>query len=172
MSQKLPIWENYLVMFVCLGIYSRIYFGICHEICLEICHAEKKLKKHGLPKFTSSPPLGGRPHENSGRPWNLIHSPPCRNPCGLFIHEVFFGPLGLHLHVWSELGRFLPFRPIRALRLQWSWAFNLVCEVALSHVDMTKCGEMILDLKWSWYIVVRSSARKVFGHSRSRTWWF
>ena len=25
--------------------------------------------------------------------------------CRLFIHELFFGPLGLHLLVWSELGR-------------------------------------------------------------------
>ena len=40
------------------------------------------------------------------------------------IHEVFFAPLGLHLRVWSELGRSLPFGPMRALRLQWSWAFS------------------------------------------------
>ena len=33
--------------------------------------------------------------------------------------------------VWSELGRSLPFRPMRALTLPWSQAFNLVCEVAL-----------------------------------------
>ena len=50
-------------------------------------------------------------------PWNLIHSPPCRTPCRCFIHEVFFGHLGLHLCVWSELGRSPPFRPMRALRL-------------------------------------------------------
>jgi hypothetical protein len=65
----------------------------------------------------------------------LIHSPPCRTPCKLFIHKVFFGPLGLHLHVWSELGRSPPFQPMRALRVQWSRAFKpgfkLVCEVAL-----------------------------------------
>jgi hypothetical protein len=46
--------------------------------------------------------------------------------------EVFFGPLGLHLRVWSELGRSLPFWPTRALRLQWSRSFSHVCEVALS----------------------------------------
>ena len=96
-------------------------------------------KNHGLPKFASGPPLGGRPNENSGRPWNLIHSPPCRTPCRLFIHEVFFGPLGLRLCVWSQLGWSLPFQPMRALRLQWSWAFNLVCEVTLmppSHLTL------------------------------------
>jgi hypothetical protein len=69
--------------------------------------------------------------ENSKRPWNVMHSPPCRTPCRLFTHEVFFGPLGLHLRVWSELGWSPPFQPMRALRLQWSWAFSLVCEVAL-----------------------------------------
>ena len=90
-----------------------------------------KIKIHGLLEFASGPPLGGRPDVNSGRPWNLIHSPPCRTPCRLFIHELFFGPLGLHLLVWSELGRSPPFRPMRVLRLQWSWAAALVCEVAL-----------------------------------------
>ena len=68
------------------------------------------------------------PNANFGRPWNLIPSLPYRTPCRLFIHELFFGPLGHHLRVWSELGRSPPFHPTRALRLQWSWAFNLVCE--------------------------------------------
>ena len=35
MSQTLFIWENYLVVFVCLGIYLGIYLAICHEICLD-----------------------------------------------------------------------------------------------------------------------------------------
>ena len=37
-------------------------------------------------------------------------------------------------HKWLERSytNCLPFRPMRALRLQWSWAFNLVCEVELS----------------------------------------
>ena len=39
--------------------------------------------------------------------------------------------LGLHLLVWSELGRSPPFRRMRALTLPWSRAFSLVCEVAL-----------------------------------------
>ena len=86
---NLPIWENYLVVFVSSGI------------CPEICPAEIILKNLGLPKFASNPPLGGRPDENFGRPWNLTYSPPCRTPCRLFIHEVLFGPSGLHLCVWS-----------------------------------------------------------------------
>jgi hypothetical protein len=50
----------------------------------------------------------------------------------LFIHDTFFGPLGLHLLVWSEHRRSQPFQPIlRYLRMQWSWAFNLMFEVAL-----------------------------------------
>ena len=31
----------------------------------------------------------------------------------------------------SEIGRSPPFQPMRALRLQWPWAFNPMCEVAL-----------------------------------------
>ena len=60
---------------------------------------------------------------------NLIHSMPCRTPCWLFIHEIFFGPLGLHLLVWSELGWSPPLRPMSALGLHWYRAFGLVCEV-------------------------------------------
>ena len=134
MSQTLSIWENYLMVFVCHGIYH----GICHEIR----HARKIIKKsHGFLEFTSDPPLGDEPDENSKRPWNLIHSPPCRTPCRLFIHEVSFGPLGLHLCVWSELERSPPFQPMRALRLQWSRAFSLVCEVALSS-DLLKRADI------------------------------
>ena len=115
MSQTLPILENLFVLEPIM------------ESALKFIHS----KKYGLPKFASSPPLGGRHDKNSGRQWNLIHSPSRRTPYRLFIHVVFFGPLGLHLRVWSELGRSLPFRPMRALRLQWTWAFSLVCEVAL-----------------------------------------
>ena len=60
------------------------------------------------------------------RPCTLIHDLPCRIPCRLLIHELLCGPWGLHLLVWSELGRSPPFWPIRALTLPWSWAFNLV----------------------------------------------
>jgi hypothetical protein len=60
---------------------------------------KKYLKDHGLPEFALDPPLGGGPDENFGRPCTLIHNPPCRTPCRLFIHEHFFGPLGLHLLV-------------------------------------------------------------------------
>jgi hypothetical protein len=52
------------------------------------------------------PPRGGL-DENSGRAWNLTDSPPCRTPCKLFIHEVFFRPLDLHLHM--NLGGLHPF---------------------------------------------------------------
>ena len=93
---------------------------------------KRKRKSHGLLEFASSPPLGGRSDANHGRPCTLIHNQPCRTPCRLFIHKLFFGPLGLHLLVWSELGRSPPFRPMRTLTLPWSRAFNLVCEVALS----------------------------------------
>ena len=114
----------------CLSVLEFVMEFVLQPI-LKFIMLEKILKNHGVPKFASGPPLGGRLDVNYGRPWNLIHSLPCRNPCRLSIHEVFFGPLGLHLRVWSELGRSPPFWPMRALRLQWSWAFNVVCEVAL-----------------------------------------
>ena len=101
---------------------------------------KKNLKSLGLPEFSSGPPLGDA---NSGRPCTLIHNMPCRTPCRLFIHELFFGPLGLHLLVWSELGRSLPFRPMRALTLPWLGASSLVCEVAL-RIQVLLCQGKIM----------------------------
>ena len=55
--------------------------------------------------------------------------------------DIFFEPLGLYyLRVWSVVGLSLPFRPMRALRLQWSRAFSLVCEVALRFEKGWKIG--------------------------------
>ena len=79
------------------------------EHALKYVLLNKILKKSRLPKFAANPPLGGGHDEDFGRPWQLIHSPPCRNPCRVFIHEVFFGPIGLHLWVWSELDGLRPF---------------------------------------------------------------
>ena len=43
----------------------------------------------------------------------------------------------------SDLGS-LPFLPMRALTLQWSWVFNLVCEVALNiHTLLLSIGTRI-----------------------------
>jgi hypothetical protein len=66
-------------------------------------------------------PLRGGPAANSDKPWNFI----CH--VDLSIHEIFFGPLGLHILVWSELGRSRPFRPMRDLRMQWRRPFSPVC---------------------------------------------
>ena len=93
-----------MVVFVSSGIRPGIYLGICSrtcpEICLEICHVGKNaLKNHDLSEFLSNPPLGGGPDVNSGRLCTLIHSLPCRTPYRFFIHELSFGPLGLHLLV-------------------------------------------------------------------------
>ena len=72
-----------LVVFV----YPEICSWICHAIYLEICHVGKSIRKsHRLPELASDPPRGVGPDENYGRPWNLIHSPPCRTSCRLFIH--------------------------------------------------------------------------------------
>ena len=116
MSQTLSIWHNYLVVFVCRGIYHGVCSRICLAICHEIYHVGTKIKKfmvsqilcqaHPLKVSLTKIP---RDHE----PLSLIHHVGLH--VGLSsIHEVFFGPLGLHLRVWSDLGCSLPFRPMRA----------------------------------------------------------
>jgi len=84
---------------------SALEFGVRSALqsILKIVLLEKYKNNHGLPEFALDPPLGGGPDENFKRSWNLIYSPPCKTPCRLFIHEVFFGSLDLHLRVWSEL---------------------------------------------------------------------
>ena len=64
----------------------RIYNGIQLEVCPKICLASKNIKKITV-------------YQNSGRPCTLIHNLPRRTPCRLLIHELFLGPLGLHLLV-------------------------------------------------------------------------
>ena len=77
--------------------------------------------------------FGGGPNANFGRPWHVICHLSCTNLCRIFIHDNLFRPLGLHLLVWSELGQSWPFQPMNGLRKQWSRAFNLMCEMALSY---------------------------------------
>jgi hypothetical protein len=61
------------------------------ESALESTILQKKFKNHGLLEFPTDPPLGGGLDANSGRPYTLIHSLPCRTPCRLFIHGIFLG---------------------------------------------------------------------------------
>jgi hypothetical protein len=119
------------------------------SVCLSwIWHTRKILfKSHGHSKFA----LG----KNSWRPWNFIHSQPCRTPCKLFIHNVIFGRSGLHLRVWSELRRSPPFRPMRAFRFEWSRAFSLCVwsgpnlhPVVYNHL-WKPCEEMNIPAWWS-----------------------
>ena len=131
-------------------VLREVLGGVCMSWDLSwnpSCWKNLLKKSHGLPELASSPPLEGGPDKNFGRPWNLIHSPPCGTPCRLFIHEVFFGPLGLHLRVWSERGQSPPFRPMRALRLQRTRAFSLVCKVALRHYT-SSLKPYILSNSW------------------------
>ena len=44
---------------------------------------------------------------------------------------MFLGGLLSSLLVWRDLEQSWPFRPVRILRIQWTWAFSLVCEVEL-----------------------------------------
>ena len=134
----LKLYQFNRIIWWCLCVLESFPKSIMESPLKSIlkCDARENIKKnHGLPEFSSGPPLGGGFEAKSGRPCTLVHNLPCRTPCRLFIHGLFFGPLGLHLLVWSELGRSPPFWPMRALTLPWSRAFSLVCEVAqsLSH---------------------------------------
>ena len=89
--------------------------------------------------------------------WGILTTcQPCRTPCRLFIYKLLFGPLGLHLLVWSKLGRSPPFWPMKALTLQWSWAFGLVFEGALRVWATYSWAVMFVEffqiLKIQWFI--------------------
>ena len=78
--------------------------------------------------------------------------------CRIF-HDNSFGSLGLHLLLWSELGKWQPFRPMRDLRMQCSSVFNLVHEVALRSDDRCKviCDNRPyheLRPRYSWSMIV------------------
>jgi hypothetical protein len=79
----------------CLSVMESIMESVMDyalQFVLKFVMLCKILKNHGLPEFSSDPPLGGGPDPNSGRPCTLIHSPPCRTPCRLVIHGFFWGP--------------------------------------------------------------------------------
>jgi hypothetical protein len=107
---------------------------------------------HGLSKFASGLPLGGRPKANLGKPWNIIYSLLYRKFSSI---DYFLGPLGLHLLVWNELGRSQPFQPMRDLSVQWSRAFNLVCEVASIVIVLMGCS-MISPNLWIMFVSWKS----------------
>ena len=81
MSQTLPIWENYLVVFVCIGI--------CFGSTLKYVMMKKYLKKyHGLPKL--APCLTMIPGD----------SETLSTVCHVWLHVTF--------HPWSPLWAFRP----------------------------------------------------------------
>ena len=77
----------------------------------------------------------------------------CRNPCGLYVHLAFTYSIGPSSVVWIELGLAMPFPPMRALAVWWSWALNLMCKVALRHVGPK------LDA-YSWMVITRVALRR------------
>jgi hypothetical protein len=124
------IW--YVLNFINLReLFGDIFnLGICcgirSAICLEICHVGKNIKK--IMVYRNFP-------QAHLLEVGLTQIPVDHAPLSIICHvglHVDFGPLGLHLLVWNELGQSPPFRPMRALTLPWSRAFSLVCEVALS----------------------------------------
>jgi hypothetical protein len=125
----------------------NLFWNLPWDLSWNLSCWKKYWKIHGLPEFLLDAPLGGGSNANSGRPCTLVYIPPFRTPCRLFIHKLFFGPVGLHLLVWSELGLSPPFRPMRALTLPWSRAFSLVCEVALTFPSIVTMRLMLLCLE-------------------------
>ena len=76
--------------------------------------------------------LGGGPNVSYDIAWNIVYDPSHKNLCRLFIHDCFFGHLGLHLPMYIGLICSRTFRPMRDLRMQWSRAFNRMCEMVIS----------------------------------------
>ena len=100
-------------------------------------------------------PIGGF-WKQSRWPWNMIHSMPCRNPCKLYIHLAFTCSIGRSSVVWS-LGLAPPFPPIRALlKVYWTRALSLVCEVALSVTKRSRkyCSSQSHSLKILFIVVL------------------
>jgi hypothetical protein len=105
---------------------------------------------HGLLGFASGLLLGGGPDTISSKSRNNIYTMSCRNPSRFFIYDNIFGSLGLYLLVWSELGQSQPFSSMIDLIMQWSWAFTLVCQVAIS-VEVGKLARCISTLVYCYY---------------------
>ena len=78
----------------CLSVLNLTWSmsWICLAIYYEICILGKiYLKSHGLPEFVLSPHFGSGNDEKFGRPWNLIHSPPCTTPWNFSSTKSFSG---------------------------------------------------------------------------------
>ena len=103
-----------------------------------------------------------------GISWNIIHSLPWIfiQLWRLFIHDKSFGPLGLHLLVWIELGQSQPFdqpkfpdcsieklatstntRPESEKYLNL-WLLRLVLEYNLSGLSLKYCFKKNRDTVW------------------------
>ena len=91
----------------------------------------------------------------SGRPRNIIHSMPCRNPSRIYIHSNFLGLLSPQALVWGEVGWSWHFPPMWDFRFQWSMALKLQCKVPLS--EARKYAEwMVIKLRptTSWHLAI------------------
>ena len=97
--------------YTCEGPWFSSKGHTTNMVCWNMCHAN--LLKVGLTQIMANYKT-------------IIYSMPCRNPHRFFIRDDFFEHLDFHFLVWSELGQFQPFRPMRDLRMQWSQAFTLV----------------------------------------------
>ena len=113
LSQTLLIWEDYLVVFV--------YPGICIASYPEICHVGGKKLKNSWScwNFRYAHLLEVGLMKILALPWICIHSPPCRTPCRLFVHAVFFGT----------------FRPSPSC-VKWTWTISALLTNESSEIAM------------------------------------
>lgn len=123
------IWNKLTV----LSHFTHETKGCDHVFVKALASHPIKVRTIDMLCWNLLPSLGGELDHEFRR--TVKYSLPFRNPWRVFIHGTFFGPLGVaHLLVWSELWQ--PFYlyiylPIRDFIMQWSQAFNLVCEVVL-----------------------------------------
>ena len=105
---------------------------------------------HDMLEFAYGLPLKGAHNENSNNHNTTFLVNHVRIHADFFIHDNFFGLVGLCLLVCIELGQSWPSQPMRDLRMQWSWAFNLVCKVTLVYPDFGFCMEVVAITLWNW----------------------
>ena len=110
------------------------------NMSLNLIYWKKYFKRQGHRKFVPSPPLGGGFDKNSGRCETLSTVRHVRLHVDFLSMKSSLGLWDFTFMCEVNLDGLPPLQPMRALRMQWSWAFNLVCEVALRATSHTGLG--------------------------------
>ena len=130
MSQTLSIWDNNLMVFVLS--WNTSWNLPCNMFWNLSCWILKNKNSRSAEIFVRPTSKRWAWQKFRETMKDLIHSSPCRTPCRLSIHEVFFGPLGLHLVGEVNLDGLHPFH-------QWEL------------LDCNGHGPSILCVKWPFY---------------------